>query len=394
MADSMFASLLNMLDSHVIGEVSHALGQPEQSVSRGLESSIAAVLGSLASKSNDTTALQRIVDLFPSTAGPVSVPQMASSIADPQSPLMATGRRLLPALFGTGENAVTSSISRASNLSPGAITTLLTMAGPMVLGFITKRIREGGMTMSSLASTLQRESGTIRSAVPAGLEEAFWPGTTAQARATSPVIAQTVQRERSSSNWILPAIAACALALGLIYLLPHARRPVINQAYVPPRGEASRVATPVKVACTFPSNINLPENGVAHRLVGLLENPDTRSVGVAWLTTNQMSFPTGSSRLQSSESRSQIDDVATVLKNCPNAHLTVAGYTDNTGTPDANLQLSRDRARMVVAQLVNDGVSADRLTAEGHGEQDPVADNGTVDGRAQNRRVAILVTRN
>jgi outer membrane protein OmpA-like peptidoglycan-associated protein len=90
----------------------------------------------------------------------------------------------------------------------------------------------------------------------------------------------------------------------------------------------------------------------------------------------------------------QLSDLSSVLMNCPNIRMTVAGYTDNVGTSDSNLQLSRNRANNVVAYLVNKGVSADRLTAEGDGDRDPIADNLTPEGRAQNRRVAILVTQN
>src|SRR5689334_13196407 len=106
MSDSMFGSLLNMLDKRTVGDVANALGQPEQSVQRGMESSIAAVLGGLLSKAGDTGALRRILDTVSSTAGSVSWSQIASSVADPNSSLMAAGKRILPALFGTNEQTV------------------------------------------------------------------------------------------------------------------------------------------------------------------------------------------------------------------------------------------------------------------------------------------------
>jgi OmpA-OmpF porin, OOP family len=388
MADSIFSSLLNMLDNRTVGDVAQAVGQPEQSVMRGMESSIAAVLGGLAAKSNDAGALQKLVDMFPSTAGLTSWTQMAGNLANPNSPLMALGKRLLPTLFGSSESTVTSGISRASNLSPGVITTLLTMAGPVVMGFITKHIREGGMTVNSLGTQLQRESSTIRSALPPGLSEAFWPATVGTT--VSPVIAQTVHKERSP-NWLIPAIAACACALGLIWLFSHGRRPTINQAVSIPSGEASRMAIPpTKAVCTVPSTIVLPAGGVASRFLDFLQNPGDKTN--TWFNADQLSFETGSADLRP-ESRAQLNDLATVLTNCKNVCLKVAGYTDNVGTADSNLQLSNDRASHVVAYLTNKGISADRLVAEGDGDRDPIADNSTPEGRAQNRRVAILVTK-
>ena len=70
----------------------------------------------------------------------------------------------------------------------------------------------------------------------------------------------------------------------------------------------------------------------------------------------------------------------------------VAGYTDSTGSAAHGLQLSRARARAVAAALTAAGVPRQRLHVEGHGEADPVADNRTASGRAQNRRVEVRFT--
>jgi outer membrane protein OmpA-like peptidoglycan-associated protein len=71
--------------------------------------------------------------------------------------------------------------------------------------------------------------------------------------------------------------------------------------------------------------------------------------------------------------------------------MTVVGHTDATGSESYNQQLSERRAEAVRAELIRDGVPAARLDAMGRGEVEPRADNGTVTGRAQNRRVEILV---
>jgi outer membrane protein OmpA-like peptidoglycan-associated protein len=390
MADSMFASLLNTLDSKTVSEVAHTLGQPAASVSRGLESSIAALLGGMASKSSDPGALRRILDIVPSTGGAVSWSQMASNIADPNSSLMAAGTRLLPALFGSSENAVTSGISQASGMPAGAISTLLTMAAPMVMSFIGKQVRDGGMTMNSLGALLQRESGTIRNALPAGLSQIFWPGATVVG-AASPVVAQAVQRE-TSSNWLLPALAALGLALGGIWLFSHMHRPVPPQTAYVPRGTASRIATPAPTAtCALPANIALPAGGVESRVLAFVQNPNAKVDTTTWFNADQLSFDTGSARLRPA-SQAELNNIAAILKSCPNVNMTIAGYTDNVGSAGPNLRLSRNRANAVVAQLVDQGVSRDRLNGEGYGEEYPIADNATPEGRAQNRRVAMRVT--
>jgi outer membrane protein OmpA-like peptidoglycan-associated protein len=71
----------------------------------------------------------------------------------------------------------------------------------------------------------------------------------------------------------------------------------------------------------------------------------------------------------------------------------VKGHTDSVGSEAFNQQLSQRRADSVAAFLVSQGVAADKLHTEGHGEGQPVADNATDEGRAQNRRVEIVVDR-
>lgn len=86
-----------------------------------------------------------------------------------------------------------------------------------------------------------------------------------------------------------------------------------------------------------------------------------------------------------------LDEVAEILKKNPKLHLKIDGYTDNSGKPEKNLELSQKRSDAVKKYLVEKGVEAARITATGHGQEDPVADNKTEVGRAKNRRVEMKV---
>ena len=70
----------------------------------------------------------------------------------------------------------------------------------------------------------------------------------------------------------------------------------------------------------------------------------------------------------------------------------ITGYTDNVGTPEYNTQLSQKRAESVRDYLVSIGVDANKMEVNAGGEANPIADNGTKEGRAKNRRVEIEVT--
>ncbi|MFR4044244.1 MAG: OmpA family protein [Odoribacter splanchnicus] len=82
------------------------------------------------------------------------------------------------------------------------------------------------------------------------------------------------------------------------------------------------------------------------------------------------------------------------LKNSPDTDVTIYGHTDNTGTRAVNERISKERADAVANFLVGQGISRSRLTTEGLAFDQPVADNSTAEGRAQNRRVEIYITAN
>lgn len=86
-----------------------------------------------------------------------------------------------------------------------------------------------------------------------------------------------------------------------------------------------------------------------------------------------------------------LDSIAVVLKKYKNTRLRVVGHTDSTGSARYNQLLSERRAQAVKDTLVSLGIPATRIVAMGMGETSPIASNATAAGRAQNRRVEILI---
>lgn len=90
--------------------------------------------------------------------------------------------------------------------------------------------------------------------------------------------------------------------------------------------------------------------------------------------------------------RARLNDVADALnKSDPKAKFVVEGHTDSKGKADANQTLSQNRAQAVRDYLVSRGIASDRITSAGFGPARSVADNASVEGRANNRRVEIIV---
>ena len=92
--------------------------------------------------------------------------------------------------------------------------------------------------------------------------------------------------------------------------------------------------------------------------------------------------------------KTDIDQLAVSLKNNPQTNILVVGHTDNTGTAVHNMDLSLRRAQTVKNYAIAAGVEASRLTTQGKGDTEPIADNSTIDGRTQNRRVEIVIVAN
>ncbi|MBA4382480.1 MAG: hypothetical protein C0406_07940 [Sideroxydans sp.] len=106
------------------------------------------------------------------------------------------------------------------------------------------------------------------------------------------------------------------------------------------------------------------------------------------VTLEGASFASGSSKLNVS-ANAQLDDIVKFAADNKDAGLTVVGYTDDRGNAAKNVKLSAARAAAVKAYLVGKGVAADRVTTKGAGSANPIGDNKTDAGRAQNRRVEI-----
>ncbi len=117
------------------------------------------------------------------------------------------------------------------------------------------------------------------------------------------------------------------------------------------------------------------------------QEPKAQLVERQIVISQQVTFETGTAVLRP-ESEDVLREVAQVMSDHAELELLeVAGHTDDTGTPELNRRLSQDRAQTVVAWLVAHGIDGKRLRARGYGQDKPIADNATEDGKAKNRRV-------
>ena len=106
--------------------------------------------------------------------------------------------------------------------------------------------------------------------------------------------------------------------------------------------------------------------------------------------TDTISFGSGAATL-TPQSFALLDQVADIVGRCPDLQIRIAGHTDSVGDAASNQRLSDRRAAAVRDYLLARGVGQGRMTSQGFGEADPIADNATPEGRTKNRRIEFSV---
>jgi len=251
------------------------------------------------------------------------------------------------------------------------------------------------MSQGQFANWLTQEASGVQALLPAGLHRYFeetTPTTAPSDAATRPMAISAIPERQPGFPgwlWLIPALLLIPLLFWL-FNRPHVRE---TGREVTRAGRAGVTNLGNFVARSLPDGVrlNIPQFGVESQLLGFIQDPRRAPDQVTWFDFDRLGFDTDSVTLRP-ESQEQLRNVAAIMKAYPNVHLKVGGFTDNTGDPQNNMQLSTDRAAGVVAALVALGVSPDRMEAQGFGEQYPIGDNSTEEGRAKNRRVSMQVT--
>jgi len=416
MATSMMDSILGLVTPNMKQALASRLGESPQAVQSGLGSATAATLSTLAEKSGDSGFLSQITGLLGGGTGQsllANLPSIASG--SPSGAVSDVVNKFLPMLFGSQQSQVTNGIAQYAGVSPGSALGLLKMAIPLVFAYFAKTHSGESLTTSSLGSLLRAEAPNLQQYLPSGLFGTRAAATADTAASTLRSAAGRTEQDvrygvaaatAHTPRWVIPAaiLGALVLAWLLVRGLGGPREPVrtaANVATQPANTTVRAVASTANAAWSdlgelmtvkLPDGreLNVPSRGVEQKLVMYLNNdPNVRS-GNTWFEFDRLLFNTGEATLQPA-SQEQLTNIAAILNAYPQVKVKIGGYTDNTGDAAANVQLSQQRADTVMSQLVALGVDQSRMTDKGYGQDNPVADNGTEEGRQKNRRIALEV---
>jgi OmpA-OmpF porin, OOP family len=404
MATSVFSSLFNMLDSSSINEIASRLAESGQAVSRGLEASTASLISCLAGRSSDPASMNQIFRLITEAPSDLNVSNLASAVtgsggaSSTTASLLDSGKNILNLACGSNQSSILAAIGKSTGLRASSVTSLLSMAAPLLMTALGRLVRSEHLSQEQLGGLLVDESAGIKGLLPAGLPDQFERPAPAAATghlSARPLAIGTLPEPRRSSSswlWIIPALLLIPILMWL-FNRAHVRQITRVTRAAAERTRLGATGLGNFVIRNLPGSVALkvPQLGVESRLLEFIQDPSKNVDQVVWFDFDRLLFNTDSAELRPA-SQEQLSNIAAILKAYPDVHLKVGGYTDNTGDSQHNLKLSQDRADAVVEELVNLGVKPERLESQGYGDQYPVANNSTAEGRAQNRRISMRVT--
>lgn len=399
----------------VTSRLAGAMGESPSAVTSGVGAAAPALLAGALQRSATPAGSRSLLDLVnQAQAGGQPLDRLGSLAQDDsaRAAFLSHGQGLASGLLGGSTSNVASAISSHSGLGMDGATKLLALVAPIVLG-VLGRAAGPSPTASGLQGLLNNERASILGALPPGLGSLFGLGATGRTASRGAASAESYGAYATSTGTTAPAprpsglmrylpwIVGALVLLGLIF----AMRNCAAQRTVTPPPQPAPTVTPRATAPTPPatpaptaqptvalqlpggSTVNVPEGSIGFGVVKFLQSNEPAPKTFIF---DNLNYDTAS-RALTPESRPTVSALATILSAYPNTTVRVVGYTDNQGDPAANKTLSDQRAATVKSELVRLGIPANRIESAGMGEANPVADNSTDAGRAQNRRTELVI---
>ena len=372
-ASDLIGSLKALITPAVIAKASSVFGESEAAVIKGLDVALPTVLGALASKVEDRWFMSRLFDLIKEPVADGSfLRDVANLIGSGAASLPAinVGSRFLSLLLGGNTLSLGNALSSVAGVKPSTGSSMLNIAGPLVLGLLGKTVRRNGLDSAGLADMVLGQKDSILAFVP----NTLWKNLSTDGQAAETTLrAAEIALPETSPFQFFPLLLLLLGLWGLFSLLT--------------RDES--------LSSTLPGGfqIRYAAAGIEGKLLAFILDPSQSADNDVWFNFDRLLFEKDATTVKS-ESRNQLRNIAEIMKAYPSVGIKVGGYTDTSGDPAANLRLSRDQANSVRQVLISLGIAAERLTAEGHVQEHqkhPVADNAGKEGRAQNVRVALRV---
>jgi len=382
----MAVDLMDLVKGYVTPDVienaATYVGESKGTTQKALAGIVPTLIGALMNKASTSEGAQQLVGLLDAGkydgSALTSVTRLFGGGVVTQTTLSA-GKGLLDSLFGAKMGDVGSLLARFSGVRPESATSLLALGAPLVMHVIGQQRPSIGPGASSLASLLGAQRSSLAGLLPAGLGAALgWSAVSGPATSAASATARVAQEMPPVSRraWVVPIIVLGVLLLGALVWLTAPGRTA---------RKLSELQLPGGV------RISVPEGSFNFSLANWLASTTDTRIPKRFVFED-LNFETASTRL-TPESLKTVDTLVIVLKAHSAVGVALEGYTDDTGDPAANRQLSLDRADAVKDLMMKGGIPGSRITSAGYGQDRPIAPNDTAQGRARNRRLELVVVK-
>lgn len=398
---SILDSVKGYLTSELIGAAARQLGESENGVLKAAGGMAPAILAGIMNKAGDAGAMGNIFSQLSDNRNAGFLDNLGSLVGggnlahnDPKD----IAGRLMGTIFGGKTSALLNALSSFAGIKSSSASSLMGMVGPLVMGVLGKKISSEGLNVSGLLSLLNGEKNSIMSALPSGLGSVL-----GFADFNTPNLPKVdIEAPKEGNSWLWPLLLLLGIGAGLFAYFKGCSAPKVEVPKMEtpklPDVEMPKVDTIVNAVSGFmkklASGFELKGNldGIESGLIGFIESAKPVDK-TTWFTFDRLTFQTASAELDMAKSTDQLTNIVEIMKAFPKVKLKIGGYTDSDGDDKANMKLSQARADNTKVALVKMGVAADRLAAEGYGEQHPVCPaNDTPECKAKNRRIDVRVT--
>jgi OmpA-OmpF porin, OOP family len=420
MNGNLMDSVKDFLSPDLLKKFGAQLGETPEATQKGLTSAVPAVMGGFVRQATSDPTGAGITRLL------ASGPRNGDKVDDASS-MIGKGQSMLGSLFGDRLPSAVDHVAHGSGLGQKSAGKILALAGPIVGMVIGREAFTRKLNPAGMASMLIGQKSAVASALGAGgLGSIFGSGVDSMGavetragvrpprveRAGENVRYQTVTPEGKPAGRRvgMPFVTLGILAVLALLLLfgrhgPDAGKRTMRTPGAPnavPQAQAPQAPPVQPPAAPPPPTVAPPAAETpAPPAVGGGPSEAVNELNSFFADTNQatpkriplegVTFDNDSDRL-SATGASSLDGVAAALKAHPTANVRIDGFTDNSGNAEYNKTLSANRANAVRDALIRRGVDEKRITITGSGADHPVASNDTAEGRAENRRIELVVT--
>jgi outer membrane protein OmpA-like peptidoglycan-associated protein len=435
----MAINLLDMLKGEIgdalILQAESFLGADHSSVKSAMDAAFPSILGSMIALVSSNSGSKELIDMITKGGHDGSVFDNLGSVlggGDATSDFLDSGSSILKSLMGNKLGSAIDIISSVSGLNKGSSSSIMSMAAPFAIGTVVKHAKNNVLDAMGLSKFLGDQSKHVASALPAGMGNLLdfaMPNTLRmgdRVEAAAVTAQGNLAEANSKGGSLLKKLIPLLLILGVVYFgsnwmsgsdVTNAISDAGNKISKTAKGAgnivtdaassagdivsdaantvgkkvtdaantAGEMASDAAYAITDEaksalSGVTFSAGSVGEKFSNFLASDRS---GESTFRFNNLNFASGSAAIKDMK---EVDNLAKVLNAYSNINIEVGGHTDSSGATNKNMALSQARAEAVKAQLVAQGVAANKINTKGYGSTAPTTANAA---DAANRRVEI-----